>query len=144
VILIAYLKSKFQVITEHKEDNPTAETFMAPVLGSVDPIITEGVASHFSTLNPPPAGDGPKELVTAGKKIYEEGVPEASIAACASCHGADAKGVDQNPRLAGQVYRYTIKVLTNWQKAHAGKGTNAHNLTNPQIEAVAAFLSHQK
>ena len=65
-------------------------------------------------------------------------------AKCASCHGADAKGVDQNPRLAGQVYRYTIKVLTNWQKAHAGKGTNAHNLTNPQIEAVAAFLSHQK
>jgi len=29
------------------------------------------------------------------------------------------------------------------RKAHAGNGTNAHNLTNPQIEAVAAFLSHQ-
>ena len=24
------------------------------------------------------------------------------------------------------------------------KGTNAHNLTNTQIEAVAAFLGHQK
>ena len=151
---IAYLKGKFQVITEHKEDNPTAETFMAPVLGSVDPIITEGVASHFSTLNPPPASDGPQELVTAGKKIYEEGILDANVPACAACHGPDAKGVDQNPRLAGQVYRYTLNVLMNWHKAHAknppaegplaGKSANAHSLTQPQVEAVAAFLSHQK
>ena len=149
---IAYLKGKFQVITEHKEDNPTAETFMAPVLGSVDPIITEGVASHFSTLNPPPASDGPQELVTAGKKIYEEGILDANVPACAACHGPDAKGVDQNPRLAGQVYRYTLNVLMNWHKAHAknppaegplaGKSANAHSVTQPQVEAVAAFLSH--
>lgn len=34
---IPYLEAKFGIISEHKRDNTTAETFMVPVLGSVDP-----------------------------------------------------------------------------------------------------------
>ncbi len=146
---VAYLESKFEVITEHKQDNPTAETFMVPVLGSVDPVIRRGVASHFSNLDPAPASDGPKELVAAGKTIYEAGLPESNVPACATCHGADAKGMEATPRLAGQVNRYTVKVLTNWAKAHShptagDKPVSAHTLTESQVAAVAAFLSYEK
>ena len=33
------------------------------------------LAKHFYGLNPKPLGGAPKELVAAGKKIYEEGLP---------------------------------------------------------------------
>ena len=44
---IPYLEAKFGIISEHKRDNVTAETFMVPVLGSVDPAIRKAVATHF-------------------------------------------------------------------------------------------------
>ncbi len=65
----AYLESRIDVITEHRRDNPTIETFMAPALGSVPPEIRTAVMSHFSTLNPPPAGAGPADLAPDGRKI---------------------------------------------------------------------------
>ncbi len=145
---VPYLESKFDVMMEHKQDNPTADTFMVPVLGSVDPMLRRAVATHMNGLEPPPASDGPKELVATGKNIYEAGLPEANVPACAPCHGVSAKGDGATPRLAGQVDRYTVKVLTSWSKAHGAapgvKSASSHNLTGPQIEAVAAYLSYEK
>ncbi len=111
---VPYLEAKFGIISEHKRDNVTAETFMVPVLGSVDPAIRNAVATYFHGLDPAPAGGGQKDLIPEGKKIYEAGVPEANVPACNSCHGPDAKGSDTAPRLAGQIYPYSVKVLTNW------------------------------
>ena len=55
------------------------------------------------------------------------------------------------PRLAGQLYPYTVKELENWDKER-GQGANpdtsavmrpiAHSLSRSQIEAVAAYLSN--
>jgi cytochrome c553 len=66
----------------------------------------KALASHFNELNPKPLGGAPKEFVAMGKTIYEEGVPEANVAACSSCHGPSAKGDGQFPRLAGQLHDY--------------------------------------
>jgi cytochrome c553 len=100
------------------------------------------------------AGGGPKNLVTTGKAIYEEGVPEADIPACAACHGPEAKGQEAIPRLAGQFYPYVVKELTNWSKER-GKGpakddrtatmaSIAQSLTQAQIAALAAYINHLK
>ena len=145
---IPYLEAKFGIISEHKRDNPTAETFMVPVLGSVDPAIRKAVATHFHGLEPPPAGGGNRDLIPEGKKVYEEGVPAAGVPSCTSCHGADAKGSEMTPRLAGQIYPYTVKVLTNWSiinKEQEGvKAPVQHQLTEAQIAAVASYLSNLK
>jgi cytochrome c553 len=146
---LAYLESRIDVITEHRRDNPTTETFMAPALGSVSPEIRKAVMSHFTTLNPPPAGPGPQDLAAAGRRIYEDGVAQDDIPACASCHGPDAKGQDAVPRLAGQIYPYAVKVLTHWaiinreRSREGGKAVKgaAHRLSQAQIEAVSAYIS---
>jgi cytochrome c553 len=90
-------------------------------------------------------------LAPAGKKIFEEGIAEANIPPCASCHGPEAKGNGAFPRLAGQLYPYIIKVLSNWDKergqdpAHPDTSAImqpiAHGLNKSQIEQVAAYLS---
>jgi cytochrome c553 len=72
------------------------------------------------------------------------------VPACSACHGDDAKGQNEIPRLAGQLYEYIVGQLTNWSKMR-GQGTaidtsaimapTAHNLTKAQTEAVAAYVS---
>ena len=112
-----------------------------------------GCGRAFQRLSiPPPVGGGPRNLVATGQKIFEEGIPEANIPACSACHGPDAKGQAAIPRLAGQLYPYTVKQLSGWTKergqAAAKDDTTAvmtsisHNLTPPQIDAIAAYLSY--
>ena len=132
---------------EHRRTNK----FMFKVAHSLSPAMLSALAAHFNELNPKPLGGAPKNLAPAGKEIFEEGIPDANIPACSVCHGPEAKGKGQIPRLAGQIYPYTIKVLTNWDKERGQDAANpdisaimkpiAHNLNASQISAVAAYLS---
>jgi cytochrome c553 len=78
-------------------------------------------------------------------------VPSTVVPACSACHGTEGKGQNEIPRLAGQVYQYTVGQLSGW-KGERGQGTavdtsaimapTAHNLTRSQVEAVAAYVSY--
>jgi len=143
-----YLENQLQAFIERRRTNPV----MFNVAHVLKPSMLTALAEHFKELNPKPLGGAPKELVTAGKKIYEEGVPSAEVPPCATCHGPDAKGADAFPRLAGQLHDYVYRKLTNWEKERgqdkAKSDTSAimqpiaHNLTEAQIKAVAAYLSY--
>jgi cytochrome c553 len=142
---IPYLEAKFGIISEHKRDNATAEQFMVPVLESVDPVIRRAVATHFNGLEPPPAAGGSKELISDGRRLYESGVSSA-IQPCTDCHGRDARGSDQAPRLAGQIYPYLVKVLSGWTtittEGGRVKAEAQHKLSQDQIAAVCSYLSN--
>lgn len=143
-----YLESQLQAFIEHRRNNPV----MFNVAHVLTPSMLKGLAEHFRDLNPKPLGGGPRENMAEGKKIYEEGIPKSEIPPCASCHGADAKGRDAFPRLAGQLNDYIYRKLTNWDKERgqdkskpdnsAIMGPIAHNLTSAQISALAAYLSY--
>jgi cytochrome c553 len=74
------------------------------------------------------------------------------VPACAACHGPDAKGQAEIPRLAGQLFPYTVKVLTSWSKERGQGPTDssaimaptAHNLSQPQVASIAAYVSDLK
>jgi cytochrome c553 len=146
----AYLKAKAEVILEHKRDNQAANNFAAPALASMNPALRGDVYDHFSKLNPPPAAPGPQELTAAGRKIYEEGVAAEDIPACASCHGPDGKGNGEVPRVAGQIYPYAVKTLSNWSIINRERARedskavkdSAHRLSHSQVEAVSAYISN--
>ncbi|THD61727.1 MAG: c-type cytochrome [Bradyrhizobium sp.] len=143
-----YLKNQLQAFIEHRRTNPV----MFNVAHVLTPAMLTDLTTYFKDLNPKPLGGGPKELMAAGKKIYEEGVASAEVPPCASCHGPDAKGADAFPRLAGQLNDYMIRKLTNWDKERGQDKANpdnsaimqpiAHNLTEAQIKAVATYLSY--
>jgi cytochrome c553 len=142
-----YLENQLQAFIEHRRMNPV----MFNVAHVLSPPMLKALSTHFKDLNPKPLGGAPKELVAEGKKIYLEGVG-ANVPPCASCHGPDAKGADAFPRLAGQLHDYVYRKLTNWEKERGqdkAKPDNsaimqpiAHNLTETQIKAVAAYLSY--
>jgi cytochrome c553 len=145
-----YIENQLYAFLERRRTNPV----MFNVAHSLPPSMLSALADHFHDLHPAPLGDGPQRLVASGKAIFEEGIPESNVAACFACHGLEARGQDEIPRLAGQLHAYVVKVLTNWGRER-GQGTGggdtsaimaptAHNLTPSQIAAVAAYVSHLK
>ena len=124
---------------------------MARIHGT-SPDMQAALAAHFRDLNPLPFGGAPRHGVATGRQIYEDGIPEANVPACAACHGPEARGQGIIPRLAGQLYPYMVKELTRWDKdrgqsSAADQATAvmlpiAHNLSQSQIEALAAYLSY--
>src|SRR5580704_17060354 len=97
-----YLERQLQDFAEQRRWNP----LMFNVARVLDPWTRSELAIHFRDLNPKPVGGAPRELIAMGKIIYEEGMSDAGIAPCYSCHGPDAKGDGAFPRLAGQLYDY--------------------------------------
>ncbi len=139
---IAYIENELQGFVEHKRTN----NIMFNVGHVLSPAMIKALATDFHDLNPKPLGGAPKDMVPAGEKIFQQGLPDAGVPPCASCHGPEAKGNDQFPRLAGQLYPYLVGQLTNWASERGETNSNvmapiAHSLTAPQVKAVAAYLS---
>jgi cytochrome c553 len=142
-----YIENQVRAFAERRRTN----NIMFNVSHVLSPAMLTALATNFHDLNPKPLGGAPKELVAAGKKIYEEGVPDAGVPSCTTCHGQDAKGDQEFPRLAGQLHEYTINKLTNWNKERdqdpAKPNTSAvmdlisRGLTESQIKAIAAYVS---
>jgi len=147
---VEYIENELKGFVEHKRVNtasPTSTNVMFNVGHVLSPEMIRALATSFHDLNPKPVGNAPKENVAAGKKIFEEGIPSANVPPCASCHGADGKGNGVIPRLAGQLYPYVVRQLANWGKERAEQNAEimapiAHELSKPQIEAVAAYLGY--
>ena len=145
-----YIANQLQAFIERRRLNPV----MGNVAHVLSPAMVEALTTRFKDLDPPPLGGAPKELVAEGEKIFKEGVSAAEIPACDSCHGADAKGVGEIPRLAGQLNDYVISKLSNWARERGqdpAKPDNsaimqpiASKLTAEQMAAVAAYVSYLK
>ena len=142
-----YIEAQLRAFIERRRTNP----IMFNVAHVLSPSMLTALATHFRGLNPRPFGGGPRGSIALGKRIYEEGLPESNVPACSACHGTEGKGQNEIPRLAGQVYAYTVGQLTGW-KQERGQGSavdtsaimapTAHNLTRSQVEAVAAYVSY--
>jgi cytochrome c553 len=142
-----YIENQLRAFIDRRRVNPV----MFNVAHALSPSTQAALSQYFYQLNPPPVGGAPTANVSLGKTIFQEGLPEANIAACSACHGPEAKGHEEIPRLAGQLYPYTVKALSSWTKERgqgAGKSDasaimvpTTHNLSPTQISAIAAYLS---
>ena len=147
-----YFENQLRAFSEHRRDTHFILN-MAKTHG-VNPTMRTGLAKHFRNLNPGRFASAPRGLAATGKKIYDEGVPEANVPACSVCHGPGAKGDGANPRLAGQLYSYSVKVLANWRKERGQDAAGADTasvmqpiataLSRQQSAAVSAYLSSLK
>jgi cytochrome c553 len=144
-----YIVNQLRAFQERRRLNP----IMSNVAHGIAPGTIGELAAHFRALNPTPFGGAPNASLALGKEIFATGLPESNIPACSACHGPDARGQNAIPRLAGQLYWYTVKALTSWGKERgqggakdlsAIMGPTAHNLTTAQVSAIAAYVSSLK
>jgi cytochrome c553 len=78
-----YLKNQLQAFIEHRRTN----NIMFNVAHSLSPAMMDALAADFRALDPPPLGGGATRLAPTGEKIFQNGIPEANVAACAACLG---------------------------------------------------------
>ena len=138
----AYIENQLRGFIERKRTNP----IMTNVAHTLSSAMLTALATKLHDLSPKPVGGAPADLVASGEAIYKKGISSANVPACSGCHGADAKGNAQFPRLAGQLFPYVVRQLTNWSTERAEDLSGimapiAHSLNKSQIEEVAAYVS---
>jgi cytochrome c553 len=146
---IRYIEQQLMSVSEHTRDNPFSQQYMWGAAASLSPQAARDLAVYFSRLPPRAASDGDREFVAKGEMIYQRGMPEANIAACVACHGPNAEGVGDIPRLGGLAYTYLKRRLTQWGQGYHGAlrlpmPHIASQLSREQIEELASYLSFVK
>lgn len=89
--------------------------------------------------------------VQLGKKIFESGLPERGLVACAGCHGAQGKGKSKDnpqfPVIGGQHKQYMLKQLNDFKTSKRMTDPTeimasiAKNLNKDELDAVAEYVA---
>jgi cytochrome c553 len=141
-----YLEIQIWNFRDHVRDNPLSRQYMWNAVTSLRPDAVRELAAYFATIPPRAAGDGDRSLAARGRAIYMEGIPEANIAACYACHGPNAEGVREIPRLGGLSHFYLKARLQQWNQGyHSTAGSPmpvvARSLGSDEVEALTSYLS---
>lgn len=110
------------------------------------------VARYFGSLPPPPpASAGSDSAGTAmGRRLFENGKPEAGVAPCMTCHVGSGDPAVLAPKITAQHADYLRKQLLDF-RADARENDPggvmrqiARGLTEAEIEAVSGYAATRK
>jgi cytochrome c553 len=120
---------------------------MSGMVASLTPQDMLNLSAYFSAQQAKPATSKDQQLALLGQKIYRGGVLGAGVPACASCHGAQGKGVPtQFPRLAGQHGDYIYAQLNGFRVGDRANDaakmmrTIAAKMTDADMKAVSSYI----
>jgi cytochrome c553 len=140
-----YLVNQLQAFATHRRDEFLSIKYMWNAAAHLDPLTLQNLAAYFSALPPEAAKDGDSALAAEGKIIFKDGLPNENIAACQACHGPEAQGVREIPRLGGLSYSYLKRRLEQWSHGQDAWGIPmpkvGRSLSPNQIAALASYLS---
>jgi cytochrome c553 len=143
----AYIESQLASFREHTRDAPFSKLYMWGAAAHLDRQNARDLAIYFSALLPQAADDGDRSLVDRGRSIYQLGLPDSNIVACVACHGPNAEGIRDIPRLGGLSYSYLKRRLEQWKAGYHGASSRpmpdiASRLDSLQSAALASYLSY--
>ena len=141
-----YLATQLKAFRSQARGDPDAISYMWGMAAELDDDTIAALAAYYAAQKADTSPKGDAAAIARGREIYEHGVAAEGVPACSSCHGPDAHGTQDFPRLAGQHAQYVLKQLASFQsnmrKVAIMHGV-AQNLRLPEMEAVAAFLEAQ-
>lgn len=141
-----YIEAQLTAFRDKTRADPHAKTYMWGMAARLsDPTIAT-IAAYYSAQPPVPGEPASSPEITAGKKIFTEGIPSENVPPCIACHGEKAEGNGSIPRLAGQHPAYLSRQLEAFAsnaRANAIMHANSKNLRPEQISEVTAFLATQ-
>ena len=140
----SYLAAQLRAFRGQQRGDPEAIGYMWGMSASLEDSTIDALAAYYAAQPAPPAtANGDAAMVARGHDIFEKGVESAGVPACAACHGADAHGIADFPRLAGQHSQYVMKQLTSFQNNMRNVAVMhgvAQGLKTDEMRSVAAFL----
>ncbi|HEY6896775.1 MAG TPA: c-type cytochrome [Rhodocyclaceae bacterium] len=139
-----YLLAQLTQFRSHNRADPAGFEYMWGLSRSLSDKQIGELASYYAASAPTSGPAGNPQMISAGEKIFNGGVSDKGVPACASCHGPKGEGAAAFPRLAGQHADYLIKQLLVFQRTNerpegSVMKTVAHGLSADDIQAVASF-----
>jgi cytochrome c553 len=142
-----YLAAQLKAFRAQTRGDPDAIGYMWGMASQLDDETIQALAVYYAAQKAEPSASGASAAITRGRQIYQQGVAAQGVPACASCHGPDAHGLQDFPRLAGQHAQYVLKQLASFQSNMRNVAIMhgvAQNLNLDDMDAVAAFLETQR
>jgi len=141
-----YLVTQLKAFRDQARGDPDAISYMWGMARELDDKTISALAAYYATQKPVPVRRRDLALIARGKEIYEHGIESAGVPACNACHGPDAHGLADFPRLASQHAQYVLKQLASFQSNMRDVAVMhgiAQSLRESDMQAVAAFLQAQ-
>lgn len=139
----AYLETQLKAFRDQTRADPDAIAYMWGMASQLSDNTIAALAEYYSQQHPAAGTARDAAQVTAGREIYEKGIPSQQIPACETCHGKGAVGVGAFPRLAGQHAPYLFKqmlVIQNVLRSAPVMHGIVKDLTPQQMQQLAAYL----
>jgi cytochrome c553 len=141
-----YLATQLKAFRSQARGDPDAISYMWGMAAELDDDTIAALAAYYAAQKPEASRGGDAAATARGREIYQQGISAEGVPACSSCHGADAHGTQDFPRLASQHAQYVLKQLgsfqNNMRKVAIMHGV-AQNLRSPEMQAVAEYLEAQ-
>jgi cytochrome c553 len=141
--LEGYTIKQLEAFAKRMRADKDAHDFMWGIAIQLDEAMIGGIARYYAVQPPAPGRPERSALAMKGEEVFNGGVVDRGIPACAACHGQNAEGVGEFPRLAGQHAKYITKqvgYLQTQARATDVKHDFVKNLTPEETQAVAAYV----
>jgi len=144
------LSGQFTSYTHKQLVDFTTPNRQQPIMTTYAKMLTDAekkdIAAWLAAQVHKPGAAKNKDTVELGRKIYRGGIAERGVAACASCHGANASGIPaQYPRLAGQHQDYTtaqLEAFKSGTRANSPQMTTlSQRMSTAEMRAVADYIA---
>jgi cytochrome c553 len=142
-----YLAAQLKAFRSQTRGDADAIGYMWGMSATLDDGTIDALAQYYASQKAGPGRTGDAALVAKGQEIYGKGVASAGVPACAACHGPDAHGMGDFPRLAGQHAQYVLKQIGSFQSNMRNVAVMhgvAQGLKLDEMSAVAAYLQAQQ
>ena len=141
----AYTEAQLKSFKDQTRGDPYAQAYMWGMASQLDDAMMKRLAAYYAAERPNPGRPGDPATMALGRQIFESGLPDSGIPACAVCHGEKGQGKAEIPRLAGQHPEYLVKQLAAFKSMQRGNAPVMHVVTDkmtlPQMRAAAEYAS---
>ena len=141
---VPYLEQQLKAFRDQTRADPDVQAYMWGMASQLSDESISALAEHYAAQRPASGSEREAKLEAQGRTIFERGVPEKGIPACATCHGDHAQGNGPFPRLAGQHPEYLLKqllVIQNVLRLAPVMHGVIQYLSKDQMHAVAEYLA---
>jgi len=141
-----YLMAQLKNFRAQTRGDADAIGYMWGMAHKLDDNTIAALAKYYAGQTALPGRSRDPALLSKGREIYQHGIKAEGVPACSSCHGGDARGTADFPRLAGQHSQYVLKQLGSFQSNMRDVAIMhgvAMNLRLPEMESVAAYVEAQ-
>jgi cytochrome c553 len=123
---------------------------MEPMVKELTEDDMASLAAYYAEQKPKPGEARDANLAEAGRKLYNDGIPDVGLPSCSGCHYPDGMGTSRFPRVAGQHAEYTFQQLKDFA---SGKRENdrglamqsvANRMNDQQMKAVSEYVAGMK